>query len=490
MAVDNWQKSSREPANTTNKYYKQKDIIDSEFVNPKYAEFYPLWRQIYETVELGEKGVKKAGEEYLPKTEGMLKNDKDETRYNAYKKRAIYRNFCDTTVKKAKGLMHSKNAVINLENNKELEYLKTNASVKGEGLESLLRNINDHQIQYSRVGLLADFPEDFSREPRIALYDAFSIIDWLEEKDSTGKFYLRFVLLDESGYEYDFTENKYKEKDKFRLLALADTDNGKVYYSKVFDNKKREGWNLKNPDWNDPGLTVFKIGGKTIDYIPFRVANIRNTGMNPENPLLIEQSNLAVHCYQNDADYRALLRLQAFALLVFKGVPKDEIEKQGVQADGYTVIENKDGSAGYESADGAGLQEMRLAIETIKQEADDSGIVINDKMGVESGKALTTRIALKTSDLRDIAITGAEALQDCLLFIAKWLGLDVVPSIIPNLDFKQETEEPRSLNEMAQVVQAQLMGLKNFYLYGYENNWFKEETFEEWNTNRQETGII
>lgn len=484
--------SSREPENSSNPYYfaNSKIAYDERYVHPSYNEAYNNWIQLYDTAEKGTSRVKYKGITYLPKTEGMAK-DVDETRYNTYKTRALYRNFCDTTIKKAKGIMHSIDPYFKL-NGSDLKYLLDSASVHGQSLKSLLCNINDQQLLYGRVGMLADFPINGSRQPKIALYNCFSIINWLEEKDENGAMFLRFVMLDESGYVYDYKTNTYIDTKKYRLLGLTESPvYGKVYYSKVFDTMSIGDFNIKEPkDFKtDETIRIFTLGGKTIDYIPFVVANIKNTKMSIESPLLLEQSNHAINCYQNDADYRAAIRLQAFSLLVFTGATRAEIDKHGVQSDGYTVLESPDANAHYEGVNGAGLQEMRMGIDALKQEANDSGIVINDKQGVESGKAIKTRIALKTSDLRDIAIYGAEALQKTLGYIAKWLGVSEMPIVEPNLDFTQETDEPRSLFEMVQCAQAGFMPPEDLYKYGKDNKWYHEPTFKEWDEKRQ-NGMI
>lgn len=486
--------SSREPNNSSNPYYfaNSKNKYESRYAHPEYNEYYDDWLQLFDTAEKGSRAVKDKGVDYLPKTEGMIKKDKDGTRYESYKSRALYRNFCDTTIKKAKGLMISKPPHFELNKQTSLEYLMTNASVNSEGLQSLLYNINSHQLMYGRVGLLADYPENGSTDPKIALYNTFSIVNWLEEKDEDGTMFLRFVLLDESGFVYNYKTNKYEEKKKYRLLAL--TENGifgRVYYSKIFDTANLDSFNILDPKGFgvDKDITIFTMNGETIDYIPFVVANIKAIGMAVEKPLLLEQSNHAINCYQNDADYRAAIRLQAFSLLVISGSTKKEIDEQGVQSDGYMVLEDPEATAKYEGVNGNGLSEMRQGIENLRAEANDNGIVINDKQGVESGKAIKTRIALKTSDLRDVATTGAEALEMILSYIAKWKGAEA-PKVNPNLDFTQETDEPRALFEMSQVVMAGLMPLEDFYKYGKENNWFHEQTFEEWDGKRQQIGML
>ncbi len=450
---------------------------------PSYDRMLPIWTQLYITTELGQTGVKNAGETYLPKTEGQVEDGNDGTvRYDAYKKRATYYNFCSKTIKKAMGLMHSKTGVIQLP--EKLDKWIESITIDGEDIYSLSRDINSQQLLYGRIGLLLDYSEK-GQFPHVVKYSADSILVW-NEIVVNGSKKLQFVLLDESGDVFNSESKTFEKKDQFRLLALGRGEIFEYYYSVLLDERTWITWDIDSPDQSHEEFRIFK-NPKTIDYIPFTVANIKTTTMEIEKPLLVELSDLSLSAYRADAEYRQGLYLQAFALLFLIGFSTKKMENTKVRSDGFIHSDNKDAKVGYANASADGLGEMRLSLEALKRESEGNGIVISDKEGVESGKALTTRITLQTSDLRELALTSAEAINKLLKWGLEWMGSPNICKYTPNLDFNQEKLSPRDYLDLWNVAVGGGISLKNVYRWALRNDMAIEDTYEDWLVDIQES---
>jgi hypothetical protein len=451
--------------------------------HPDYDKMYPIWQQLYVTTVLGEAGVKLAGELYLPKTEGQVEDKEDGTlRYNAYKARAIYYNFCQQTIKKAMGIIHTKDGVL-VAGKKVTEWTKA-MTIDGEDIQSLARDISSAQLLLGRLGLLLDYPATKSSVPYVTKYSADSMLCW-EEGMIDNKKKLKWILLDDSHTEFDPETKEYVDKESFRLLAL---DKEGRYYSVVLDAKEWSLWDIENPsNQSIANEVVYPKMPKILDFIPFVPVNVKTTTMSMDKPLLVELSNLSLSAYRNDADYRQGLYHQAFSLLYMTGVNEDKMKKKGIRSDGCAITENDKAKIGYASAPADGLTEMRMSLEGIKAESEGNGIVINDKEGVESGTALKTRISLQTSDLREINLTAGEALNKILNMAKKCLGDTGEISYTPNLDFDQEKATTQEYLNLWNVCMAGGTSLKNVYLWAFKNNMAMEPTYELWLANIQET---
>jgi len=459
-------------------------------VHPEYTYWNEYWSQMYDTVELGEKQIKAKSDFYLPKTEGQEK-DASGNKYEAFKKRATYRNFGKITIRKALGLLHSKAYKYTLPN--KLKYLEKKATLHNDDLNSLIRDINKEQLTYSRCGLLIDMPknETYKAEPYIERYKPYKIIDWYEGDYGLNTYgtpirQLAYVKLDESGNVFNFEDKSWSFKNKYRVLALALYQDNQLldspkYYTFTFtDENIFKGIDLQNiytKDIEAGDIIIPTISGKALNQIPFVFINATHTDSRIEMPVLYEQSNISLAYYRGDANYRQALHYQVFALLYLIGFEEKDFEN-GVNADGYIATTNPSAKAGYAQISGAGIQAMQLSQNDLKREANEEGIVITDKEGVESGKALTTRMALQTSNLTEIAETCAEGITKVLRIISEWMGIDEEIKIIPNTDFKLEVEKAQELVNVTQVYNLGNMTKIDYYNWQKDNN-FTNLSWEE-----------
>jgi len=417
--------------------------------HPAYIKALPDWELISDAKD-GERTIKEAGTKYLPPTSGMEADGMTGVgvglkAYNAYKRRARFPDVVEVSIQALIGIMHSKPPTIELPS--VMEPLRLAATTEGEGLEPLLRHINEAQLTEGRIGLLVDVETGarIGRLPYIAVYNARSIINWDNgTRDGLVAQNLNFVALDESEDERDHNfEWEFEIKTRIAILGDVEANEGKnegaVYSVGVF----REA----NSAFSLGAMMVPSVGGRTLDEIPFTFINSDDIVPAPAKPPLLGLGNLAISIYRGEADYRQALFMQGQDTLVVLGGEEDTVYRTGA---GASISPPIGGDAKYIGVDSNGLSEMRLSLENDRSAADQrSGQMLDTtSRAKESGDALRIRVGARTTTLNQIAMTGAFGLQNCLRQMAKWIGVnpdDVV--VTPNLDFVDDRLDGRTLVE-------------------------------------------
>lgn len=407
--------------------------------HPSYDKFAKQWALLRDFYE-GEAYVKEQRETYLLPTagmniDGMNVGESGRDAYDSYLARAVFPDYVADAIEISIGLLHQKEAVIELP--PELEPLRNKASIKGESLISLLRRIHIEQLIPGRLGLLVDLPEkpDLTNPmPYIALYKAETILNWDESNDSINTDEVNLVVLNESGYRRVENRFNWEIRNQHRVLELK---NG-VYQQGVFEN----GSDYVDLDMKPPVLL-----GRTLPKIPFVFINSKDLLPEPDNAPLIGLANDVWAIYRGEADYRYNLFMQGQDTLVVIGgtrankAPGDD-DSLRVGA-GSRIDVDLHGDAKYIGVSANGLKEQRTCLENDrKRAATKSGRLIGTKSNVESGEALRVRLAAQTATLTQIAITSAAALEESLKTIATWKGADASKvKVIANLDFTELGEQ-------------------------------------------------
>lgn len=419
--------------------------IDSQ--HPLYSDFLPDW-EICRDSYRGERKVKSEGLKYLPATAGQvadgMKNAAETgfIAYKAYRDRSVFHDFVREAVENFIGMMWNKSPVIELPD--ALEPMRELATTSDESLEQLLRRINEQQLITGRMGLLLDMPETPDPErpfPYIATYNTETIINWDDGQRGDVIESLNLVVLDETE-DVRVEDFSWQQKDKFRVLIIGDileNETKALYQVGVFD----EGTNT----FNESQLMAPSIRGNTLDKIPFVFINSKDLVSTPDKPPLLGLATLSMAIYRGEADYRQSLFLQGQDTLVVQGAGEDDNHRIGA---GAALNLPTGGDAKFIGVESSGLEEQRKALENDKMMASNkSGQLIDTRSReVESGEALTTRIAAQTTTLNQIALAGAEGLERLLKIAAEWMGADPeLVSVSPNQDFANDPLMGRTLVE-------------------------------------------
>jgi hypothetical protein len=386
--------------------------------HPYYSTFLADWSLCRDAYR-GERVIKDKGQTYLPPTSGQVADGMNNIEalgrksYEAYKLRAVFPDHVKLAVETLIGMMWGKPPTIKLP--EAMEPMREKITASGEGMNQLLRRINEQQLVVGRLGLLLDIPTlavtPKDQLPYVAMYSAESIINWddgaIGEVDFSS---LNLVVLDESEFERDqFT---WALQNKYRILKLGDLEANEAVapYSvaTVTDEKTMPA---------EENFTQPNLRGKTLDKIPFTIINSKDIVATPDDPPLLGLARLAIAIYRGEADYRQSLFLQGQDTLVIIGAGGGDDEKTRVGA-GAVINLGQGGDAKFIGVKSDGLAEQRQALENDKIQASiKAGQMIDGKSNSrESGDALKTRIAAQTATLNQIALSGAEGLQTNLDF--------------------------------------------------------------------------
>lgn len=453
--------------------------------HPLFLEFAPDWKQCRDTYR-GDRIVKEAGFDYLPATSGMIADGIDTITspgykaYVAYRRRARVPGAYREAVEAMLGVMHNKPPLIELP--PKMEGMREFATLRGESLEMLLRRVNEEQLLTGRVGLLLEVPEAPPVDgapvlPLIALYETEDVINW-DEGDSgqTMPESLNLVVIDETEDERN-EDFGWERVEKHRVLVLGNADDNEqrgegTYRVAVL----REDTSVTEADFIEPS-----IAGVTLNEIPFVFINTKDVAATPDDPPLLELSNLVLTIYRGEADYRQALFMQGQDTWVEIGNSSTPDGTQTRLGAGAIVRLPMGGSAKFEGVNSEGLSEMRSALENDTAAANQKAGALLEAISssAESGEALRIRVASRTASLNQIALAAAFSLQRLLRIAAVWVGADPEKVIVsPNVDF---VDDIMAGQELTQLMAAKQLGapLSLASVHGtMRNRGLTEMTFE------------
>ncbi len=441
--------------------------------HPAYLYLQPDWEQMRDT-SAGEREVKAQETTYLPKTEGQeLDPNRGADRYAKYLLRAVYANYLGDTQKSMLGLMHSEPPTISVPS--RIDDMLTDCTVDGKSADMQLRRINENQLIYSRYGMLLDPPTEQASNvyPRIASYGAFAILNWYAPLEN-GETVLRYVLLDESAYEFNLESGEWEHKLVFRVLGLDAKDE---YFTAVFTDSMGNV-NLADPGQGD-NIVYPEISKKRLNFIPFTFVNGLSIGSDPEKPSLIPLSDLCLAIYRGSADYRQALFMQGQDTLTATGVSKEDGPWQ-MGSGNALVSESKDAKFAFIGVTGDGIEEMRESQNDLKAQAISVGVALIDTKSSESGEALKTRLGIKTASMQAFALTGAEGLREQLRWAAEWTSSNPEEvEVVPNTDFTEGTATAQdALQLWTTLLQGAPLSIESYHDWMARND-FTRLTFEQ-----------
>lgn len=462
--------------------------------HPEFTAFLEEWVQIQDCFN-GERAIKDKTTIYLPATASMLIDgfgkgtsafdstgttiiNLGEASYEAYLKRARFPNHVKEAVEIAVGMMHRHPPTIKVPTS--MEPMIDRLGVFGESAADILRKINHDQLLIGRIGLLLDFPTktELGKDlPYVALYHTTKIINWDDgRREELTEQTLNLVVLNETEYERqpDFS---WQRMEKYRVLVLGD----------ILDNESNAPYKVgifRGPDlqFNEKDLIVPQFRGKNFNKIPFVFVNSIDLVASPVAPPLMDLSNLCLTIYRGEADYRQNLFMQGQDTLVMIGGPVDNEGFPTRVGAGAVINLTLGGDAKYIGVESDGLSEQREALVNDRMRAGGMGAGVLDTTTREreSGDSLDTRIAARTADLNQIALTGAKGLERILRHAAEWIGEnpdEVV--VIPNFEFGEMPISTQSLVELSAAKNSGFpISAKSLHALSVKKR-YTTKTFEE-----------
>jgi hypothetical protein len=456
-----------------------------ESKHPSYTLHQRDWeacRDVYH----GQSAVKArdGGKRYLSPTTGqvidgmVLPTQQGWQNYAAYRDRALLSGFFADAVDTFLGMLWHRPPVLELGPLEAFFGEDRPATSDGETLMQLLRRIHVEQMVTGRLGLLADMPaaEAARPTPYIEMYSAEAIINWDDGARELARRTLNLVVLDESGYVRG-PSLEWSAQERYRLLALGDVtlnESEGLYRVAVVE---------QGGSFDPSALTEPTLWGKPLTEVPFVFCGTKSTTTQVDDPPFLALAQAVIALYRMDADYRQYLHMQGQETLLTIGAAEDEVSAVGAGA--HINIANPKGSGMFIGVSGAGLGEMRQALENDRATAaKKAGELLSDNSKQrESGEALAYRVGSKSASILDIAHTSAEALQRMLRLMARWMGSDPAAvetiKVIPNERFASPHLVTK---DMSDLVQAYVLGapitLESIHEYNVQHG-YTTLTWEE-----------
>ena len=424
----------------------------------------------------GERRIKSKRLDYLPPSEAMLQDGmstpsspgwKD---YEAYLTRAYFHDVFRDAVKALLGILHMKPAVIKLP--KRLAPMMDKATIQGEGMQMLLRRINEAQLVKGRCGLLVDAPtgvDPYNALPYIAFYEPERIINWDQGRRDEGRNILDLVVLDESGFQREgFT---WVTERKHRILTRGTPESLESGWTRPpLDAPYQVCVKVNDMSMPIPDDFIMpSIGGRALTDVPFTFIGANDLVPEPDEPPLLGLSNLSLAIYRGEADYRSTLFYQGQqTLVIIGGNVSDVDENQQMRIGNKGIIDLRiGGDAKYIGVSSAGLGEMRQSLKNDCEQAASFGVQFMDVGSARgaSGEALRIRVAARTTTIQQIAVAAGAGLEQCLKQAAIWVDEDPNEvSVSPQTDFADANVAGASLLAFMQAKQLGLpLSLKSLH---------------------------
>jgi len=321
----------------------------------------------------GERAVKARGTAYLPQLSGQTREE-----YHAYKQRATFYSIVGRTATALTGLAVAGEPHIRAST--DIRKLMDNPDFGMQFSEARYKAMQEIQL-VGRFGVLIDAPIG-AKQVGLIPYVSESIINW--ELDSVGRPIM--VMLLETTSVKD-SENPYKliEETRYRELCLV---NG-VYIQRVY-NKDSELLDSITPTF----------AGRTLDFIPFLVANPFGIGLEIEKTPLLDLVNLNLSHYRTSADLEHGRHFCGLPTPVITGseVASGKLKIGGSKA---WVLPEAGANAFYLEFTGQGLQSLEKAL--AEKEAQLASLSVNvidrSTRGSESPETMRMRYTSETASL-------------------------------------------------------------------------------------------
>ncbi|MCP4262019.1 MAG: DUF4055 domain-containing protein [Planctomycetes bacterium] len=358
-----------------------------------YSKRADQWKRVRDSIE-GQDAIHKAGETYLPKTSGMVKNDTDGTQYAAYRDRGRFYDLVQNAENGILGLAFSKTPEIDIPVDEVV-------TIDGKTITELAKSQTRESLETGRGIMVVDAPEG-GGDPYITEYQCESLTDWaVDDRDKSKLIAAKFT---EQAYEADDVY-KSEPKDQTREYRLID-DKPVVRVLDEHDNQIGEEISL-------PG-----------DKLPIFFAGSVDTSPDIDPIPLLPIANASIAIYQLSADYRHGLFMTSQGTPWVTGIDEDQwgkILEQGMGSSALWWLGDA-GSAGYLEKSGNGTEDIHTAMMDEKANAESYAVAMTEKGGIESAEALRIRAASQHATIYTVMDSVSSAIVQAVTCMAEWGG--------------------------------------------------------------------
>jgi hypothetical protein len=423
------------------------------YVRDEVTHYQPMWDLIRDALE-GEPAIKgeygcrasaytgsnrRSGGQarrYLPQPNPTDTTKVNQERYRQYVERAVYYNFSRRTRDGMVGQVFLRPPVV--KKPKALDCLDNNADGQGLSLVQVAKRATQNALSYGRGGLLTDYPEttgpmtpDAMKEgniqPTIITYYPWQITNWATRMIG-GFSALSLVVLEETVIEESNDEYALSTMTQYRALRLDPTNEYIVEKHAPVAGSSATSRNAK-PSYAKVVTKPTDADGKPFKEIPFVFTGSEANDIIPDQPPMYDLCSLNIAHYRNSADYEESCFQCGQATPVITGVNKywvDNVLKGAIQLGSRGSISLPEGA----TADLLQTKPNSQPFEAMKHK-EEQALALGAKLVQASTKQRTAMEAMidstsETSVLHNVANNVSAAIEQCLRWAAKFLGI-IVP---------------------------------------------------------------
>lgn len=307
----------------------QRDFIQN-YANRDYC-FYRAIRERCRDAVSGSARIKAIGGDYTSAYKYLYpsrQQKKNGEEYKRYLNMAVWYGYARIAARVGCGLIGvGEPTVANLP--KQIEPMVYYATPFRDGLKALQMRLNLSQfVDGQRImALELNSPERVRQDNLPVFYiNSYQANKFLRVKFdfSDGQSFARFVLMDESDYEFDYFSKREIAVEKYRVFGLDGNDE---YYQAAITRDQWQNFDLFSPpiaaDSRNPqfGEAIYpELNGIRFNRIPITWCNVSSlSGASYEEPVLTDVADLDIELFNADAAYRQTLWLTSQPTPVING---------------------------------------------------------------------------------------------------------------------------------------------------------------------------
>lgn len=392
------------------------------------------------------------GEEYIPRLSGQKDNE-----YLAYLCRANFFGATGRTVDALVGMIMAKPAETKLPS--PLDGYQDDITLSASPLREFVQQVLMEEISITRVGILVDYPavnpaglsraaaEQMNLRPFLRHYTGETIINW-RTSAVNGAEVLTMVVLSESVEELGSDEFTSQSAKRYRVLDLT----AQGYRVRLI----KENGELLEPE-------VFpRMNGEPMSFIPFAIVG----GSKVRKPVLMDLCDTNIAHYRNSADYEHGLHLVGLPTPYVAGVSLQPGESLNIGGTTAWVFSDPQANAAFLEFKGDGLGALERAMATKQQQMAVMGarMLTEEKRTAEAENTVSMRSASERSVLAATAGDVADAMRQCLRWMAQWAGgnPDAVNFSL-NVDYGAQRMNAQMLTALVGAWQTGAIPLQVFF---------------------------
>lgn len=430
--------------------------------HPQYELYRPVWDKTRDAVR-GSVQIKDKKHVYLPVPDPETADERlgeNTLRYRQYIRRAVFANYTGRTKNALVGAAFRKVPAYELPEG--LEYLISDATGDGLGIEQLAKDELSNLLETGRTLLLVDFPqaeagmsaEDIQRlaiRASIIPYTCEQVVNWRTETVGGRKLVTMIVLAE--NYKTAEDEFEHDSEIQYRVLRLRE------------DGYTQQLYREEMPFTEE--IYPRKADGSTWDVIPAIFVGSKNNDSTIDDAPLSDIADVNIAHYRNSADYEESCFITGQpTLFITHSLNAEEFFdfnpegiKLGARA-GHVLGESGSATLLQPNANNLVLEAMKA------KEAQMVAIgarIITDRGSNETAEGARIRFASENSVLGDIVGNLSAAIEQCLLWCGEFMGAGDEVEFAINREFYDKSVDPQLIMSMVTLMDRQIISDQDIF---------------------------